>query len=135
MQRGGRLEKMKGMIDRKQTARQKAYQEYLRTPEWKRLSAAAQARDGKCMESGSVQRLQAQHWRYPTKIEDTTLEDLRTLWRRCHRAEHELVRKAEEYAGPESGLGEGDLTLKMWETYSRKSKKHEHLVSSIQPTA
>ncbi len=84
---------------RKLSQRQMDYQEFLHTPAWKRLSLAAITRDGECLECGSLKRLQAHHWRYPARVEDTTLNDLRTLCRTCHRYEHGLrTRTAFEWA-------------------------------------
>ncbi len=68
--------------------RREAYQRYILSPEWKALSKAARERDGECSECGSVRKLQAHHTLYRDRLEDTRLEDLKTLCRTCHRMEH-----------------------------------------------
>lgn len=72
------------------SAAKEAYQEFLRSDFWKELSAKARQRDGKCVACGSVKKLQAHHIRYPKNWFDTTLEDLETRCRDCHRMEHGL---------------------------------------------
>lgn len=77
-------------MKRECTERQKRYAIFLQTEAWRTLSAAVITRDGECQGCGSLRRLQAHHVRYPARVEDTTLDDLRTLCRTCHRVEHGL---------------------------------------------
>lgn len=68
-----------------------AYAEWLKTEQWAVLREMALERDGRmCVDCDAKQRLQVHHWRYPERVEDTTLEDLITLCRFCHRIEHGL---------------------------------------------
>lgn len=72
------------------TDRKKAYRKYLLTEHWKVLRDATVARDGKCVDCGETESLEAHHKFYRPKWEDTLLEDLKTLCRTCHRIEHGL---------------------------------------------
>lgn len=72
----------------RKTQVQEAYREFLKSDFWKKLSDQTKARDGKCVRCDSAVNLQAHHVRYPNEWFDTKLEDLETLCRACHRAEH-----------------------------------------------
>lgn len=71
------------------TERQKEYLVYLESPHWKALRGEALKRDGdKCTRCGSKRILQVHHMIYRTRFEDSLLEDLITLCKECHQAEH-----------------------------------------------
>lgn len=69
--------------------RQIAYGEYLKTGHLEELIGKAVARDGgKCVRCSSEIWLQVHHKVYRGRPEDSLLEDLETLCRKCHREEH-----------------------------------------------
>lgn len=71
------------------TIRQRLYREYLKTPHWKSLRHSVLVRDGfKCVRCDARKKLQAHHRIYRTNFEDSVLEDLVTLCKRCHKQEH-----------------------------------------------
>lgn len=71
------------------TERQKEYLAYLESPHWKALRGEALKRDGnKCTRCGSGIILQVHHMIYRTRFEDSLVEDLITLCKECHQAEH-----------------------------------------------
>lgn len=71
--------------------RQKAYRVYLATEHWRLLKASAVVRDGGvCVRCGGMERIQVHHRVYRGRYEDSLLEDLETLCRKCHRLEHGL---------------------------------------------
>ena len=78
-----------GGMSWKLTNRQREYRRYLKTPHWSALREAALFRDqDRCVECGSKADLHVHHVRYREKPEDSTLDDLQTLCKKCHRAEH-----------------------------------------------
>ena len=88
------------------TKRQLKYRAYLATEHWASLRLAALARDGgKCIRCGEEERLQVHHRVYRGRYEDSVLEDVETLCRKCHRLEHgigpsdqeSLAREMEHY--------------------------------------
>lgn len=64
------------------------YRQWLQSSTWKQLRALAIERDGKCVKCGSVKSLNVHHIEYPSNWNDTKLNQLQTLCRDCHRAEH-----------------------------------------------
>lgn len=71
-----------------------AYLEYLKSEHWRVLRRAVIHRDGmKCVRCPARVRLQAHHKFYRDRFEDSIPDDLITLCRTCHRAEHGIVRK------------------------------------------
>jgi hypothetical protein len=69
-----------------------AYQEYLKSAHWKQLRGQVLKRDGrKCTRCPSQSRLQVHHKFYRERWEDSEPDDLITLCRKCHKAEHGLI--------------------------------------------
>ncbi len=74
---------------KKRSKRQIAYAEYLKTEHWLQLRDRALERDGrKCVRCEMEMSLQVHHKVYRGRFEDSLLEDLETLCRKCHREEH-----------------------------------------------
>lgn len=63
------------------------YDEYLQSEEWKAISAAVIERDGKCMTCGSKRRLVVHHVTYDN-VGHEKLEDLITMCWKCHNRHH-----------------------------------------------
>lgn len=73
----------------KLSKRQKKYREYLASEDWTKLRSEALERDGgKCVICDSVEGLQVHHHRYPKNVKDSSLDDVETLCKVCHRLEH-----------------------------------------------
>lgn len=71
------------------TPRQAAYKKYLESDHWKELRSSALKRDGEmCVVCGKGGRLQVHHKVYRTPWESGVLEDVETLCKSCHSAEH-----------------------------------------------
>lgn len=71
--------------------RQIEYREYLNTDHWKNLRAEVLKRDGKkCTRCPKRIWLQVHHRFYRSRFEDSIPDDLVTLCRWCHKAEHGL---------------------------------------------
>lgn len=77
-------------MKRQLSERGKAYRKFLLTPFWRALSAEKKRLVPECEDCGETEKLQAHHTEYPEKWEETTLEQLKVLCRRCHRIEHGL---------------------------------------------
>ena len=77
----------------KPTARQEAYGEYLKSPEWKAIRAERLEFDHyKCQLCSAKENLQVHHNNYPANWFDTKLNDLITLCDRCHKRHHSAFR-------------------------------------------
>lgn len=62
---------------------------FYQSPEWRKLSAAARARDqGECALCGSTNRVQAHHRVHRREGGEDTLDNLISLCARCHRHAH-----------------------------------------------
>ena len=68
-------------------ARQRAYQEYMRSDAWKRLRREALDRDGRrCRLCNASEALQIHHRYYPEVLGTETADALTTLCGSCHEA-------------------------------------------------
>ena len=66
---------------------------YLKSDHWKALRASKLKQSPCCEKCGAKHRLDVHHLDYKN-LYDVTLEDLMTLCRRCHEAEHKCVQRA-----------------------------------------
>lgn len=65
------------------------YQDFLKTPFWKKLTAKKKRLvGGKCEVCGIRRGLQSHHVRYPKNWFDTDLSDLKVLCDGCHKSAH-----------------------------------------------
>lgn len=65
------------------------YQDFLKTPFWKKLTARKKRLvGGKCEACGIRRQLQSHHVRYPQNWFDTELSDLKVLCDGCHKSAH-----------------------------------------------
>ena len=82
------------------TARQLAYRAYLQSVHWAQLRHAVLTRDGfRCVRCKSPHRVEPHHLFYRDRFEDSRPEDLVTLCRRHHKAEHGVKQSKKRGAG------------------------------------
>lgn len=100
------------------TPRQEAYQEYLKSDEWReRRGRRLQLSDGKCEVCGSVKGLEVHHITYD-RIFNEHMEDLMVVCYRHHRTAHNLrKRQATTRAGIIKNIGKLER---------KRSKKAKH---------
>ena len=65
-----------------------AYRHYLKSPAWRVLRARQLQRSPVCEACGSPYRLHVHHVRYRKAWQDSRVEDLQTLCKRCHDRKH-----------------------------------------------
>ena len=75
-------------FNKPRTARQEEYQKFLKSAFWRKLRDRRVKKDGCCKNCGGLERLQAHHKVYPSDWYQTTMRQLVTLCRSCHRLEH-----------------------------------------------
>ena len=64
------------------------YREFLKSDFWLNLSAEKKVLTPHCERCGDEEFIQAHHKFYRSRWENTQIEDLETLCRKCHRLEH-----------------------------------------------
>ncbi len=65
---------------------------FLKSDAWRLISAEKRELVKACEDCGVTERLQCHHVEYPSRWEDTTMEQLRVLCRGCHREAHGFSR-------------------------------------------
>ena len=67
------------------------YQEYLRSPQWKRLRReTVDAYGGRCIKCRWGDNLDVHHIKYPDRWENDSMNNLTVLCHDCHQKEHRL---------------------------------------------
>jgi len=94
--------------------------EYLKSAHWKQLRAAKLSRNPVCEICGTARHVDVHHLRYRS-LYDVTLEDLKTLCRWHHSAEHADQRGRPEPARVEHEARVGYLTLEQFKKCSVES--------------